>query len=52
MPFPRVFREQRMSGKSIQPHQLQTYMTARETGCPQQQAAHIKIEPSTMESVE
>jgi hypothetical protein len=30
-----------MSGKSIQPHQIKTYMTARETGCSQQQAAQI-----------
>jgi hypothetical protein len=41
MPFPKVFREQHMSGKFIQLHQFQTYMTARETGCPQQQAAQI-----------
>jgi hypothetical protein len=30
-----------MSGKSVQSHQIQTYMSARETGCSQQQAAQI-----------
>jgi hypothetical protein len=30
-----------MSGKFIQLHQIQTYMSARETGCSQQQAAQI-----------
>jgi hypothetical protein len=30
-----------MSGKFIQSHQIQTYMSARETGCSQQQAAQI-----------